>query len=91
VASVGWSWGGIVVSLSDSETQTLLNAWDKLSQIKGMIPGLDPKAALALSLYFWVYANWISWAKSFGRGIYVTLPWASIWWGQYWLIWVWPR
>jgi hypothetical protein len=91
MAKLGWSWGGIVLELEDNEVQLVLDAWDKVDQLRRLIPGIDSKTAAVVSLYFWVYRNWILWAKSFGTGIYLTLPWAAIWYGQYWLIWVWPR
>jgi hypothetical protein len=73
------------------EVQTVLDAWDKLDQLRGLIPGGDPKTAAVVALYFWVYRNWIVWQKSWGTGIWFTLPWAAIWWGQYWLIVIWHR
>ncbi len=90
--SLGWSWGGIVLTLNHDEAQTVANAEDGASAFLGLAAGLTAPAWAPVSTILGIVAAWLTvekWllgAVDQGNGVYLTLPWPAIWWGQWWII-----
>jgi hypothetical protein len=87
---------GPKVELDHSATQTLLDAGDVALALNPMIavvsgtiaPPLIPVIAImATGIAAYISANRsIVATVDKGNGVWLTIPWPAIWWGQWWII-----
>ena len=93
MARWGWThWSSVLIELSGSETQTLLDAEDKLGEVRRMFhnpPLLDNGQQLAS--YFWIYPLQIRFANSGGNGVHVWMTGYMWFFNFFWWTWVTPR
>ena len=102
MASINIDWGGVTVILSEAETKTLENAESLVTAVAGMlgaaagvavvtIPLLAPVAVVVAKLIA-VVVPYINLNKAImtnldqGYGVNLYVPWAAIWFDQYWVI-----
>ncbi len=86
MATIGVNWAGVVVTLTHAEI-TKLHADSKDDLVKDLA---DLAAAFVpfgpfIEPYLYVNID-IAYRVDRGNGIYLTLPWPAIWWGQWWLV-----
>jgi hypothetical protein len=94
MASVTANVAGIVFVIPHDEVEAVINGATALGGSGGLVTtalaaaGVTAPAALvtaAISAYFGAQA-WLIRNVDKGNGIYLTLPWIAIWFGQWWLI-----
>lgn len=91
-----FNWAGAVVSLSHELTQKLLTTTADALQALNILTGAAAGAAItinpAVSATLGVVAGYVNAQRQLitvmdkGNGVYLTLPWLAIWYGQYWII-----
>jgi hypothetical protein len=88
MASFGFSWGGAVITLTHEEVQTLATAEDVASAALGLgIAVPSPfQVAFGVVLAYIQLNKAVMLAVDQGNGVYLTVPWPAIWWGQWWLV-----
>jgi hypothetical protein len=87
---------GPKLEMDEEATQTVLKADDVLSALGGLgalaaaaaIPVIGAAAAIVIGgIAAYIAANRaVIAAVDMGNGVWLTLPWPMIWWGQWWLI-----
>ena len=79
---------GPKLELDESDTQTLLQADDVGVALAGLGVAAPPPLNAALGLFAaYIAANRaIVTAVDKGNGVWLTIPWPAIWWGQWWII-----
>jgi hypothetical protein len=96
MASVSHNWAGVVLILEHEDAQALVNAGPNIGAAVAAIAGPALVAAnvaapvvaavgAALIGYFKIQSELVK-AVDRGFGVYLTLPWPAIWFGQVWLI-----
>jgi hypothetical protein len=88
MATIGVNWAGVVVTLTEPETQGLQKAEDVSAAVAAMLALLPPPADLvagAIGAYIGLNKAVLG-AVDQGNGVYLTLTWPAMWFGQWWLI-----
>lgn len=79
---------GPKLELTHEDTQTVTTAEDVAASLGGLGALVPPPAGAvigAIALYIAANRAIVS-AVDKGNGVWLTIPWPAIWWGQWWLI-----
>lgn len=79
---------GPKLELDESDTQTLLTADDVGVALAGLAVAAPPPldAAFAVLAAYIAANRALVAAVDQGNGVWLTIPWPAIWWGQWWII-----
>lgn len=92
MASLGFNWAGAVLILDSNEVQQLATAEDIASTLLGFGAFTGPLAPGFAAVVIYIQLNrQIMVAVDQGNGVFLTLPWPAMWFGQWWLIIPTPR
>lgn len=85
----GVNWAGVVCTLSHHAVGVLVSAQDIASSLLQLVGRVVPPpyslAVRVIALYISAHRQLVQ-AVDRGRGVYLTLPWPAIWFGQFWLV-----
>jgi len=91
MATIGINWAGVVVTLTHEEiTKFHSDSKDDLVKDLADFAAAIAPGGSAIEAYLNVDIE-IAYRVDRGNGIYLTVPWPAIWWGQWWLVIPTPR